>query len=401
MLIALTFPPYRRASKDCTSLLLLSIYNSLRKFKPKQTRKQSSEQTIVFCQKFSDKNELLRLINESKSGLGIGITDKLLLDTSVIDALICFFTCRKILFQWAKINTKEMDVINEILQVLGSFTLAEEKAHKSVDNLNKYASNQLKNVRKELNVRETAEAENVLYALKFPKKLSLRDLSLIIGILPVAYFVGSFVFTFICFELLQSNVVGLNYNDYWIFALPHTYLILPITLFGVLVGVAGTNERFKISYLKEEDFKAFMRTDDILYYMFVLTINIPLLTKLLGFDTGGWVYPILLDLLIISMIVIRKFPYEHMFEQPFVINIAFIFFILVVFGMGINGWKLSEELKEPTSTKWHYIFDNIKVASNDYSFVYEGNSSIVFYKRDIGEFLVKNKKDMKSFVGNR
>ena len=89
-----------------------------------------------------------------------------------------------------------------------------------------------------------------------------------------------------------------------------------------------------------------------------------------------------------------------MFAQAYVINITFVFCIFVVFSMGFSGWKLSEELKEPTSTKWHYIFDNIKVASKDYSLVYEGDSSIVFYKRDIGEFLVKNARDMKSRVGN-
>ena len=149
-LIALAHRPYRRASKVCVKLLYLSIYNSLRKFEPEKKSKISSDEAIVLAKNFSNENELLSLINEAKSGLGIGITNKLLEDSSVINALICFFTCRKILFQWAKINTKELVVFDEILQVLGPSALGEEKAHKPIDTLYKYASKQLKNVRKEL-----------------------------------------------------------------------------------------------------------------------------------------------------------------------------------------------------------------------------------------------------------
>ena len=409
--IALTHRSYRRASKVCGKLLYLSIYNSLRKFEPEKKSKISSDEAIVHTNNFRNENELLSLINEAKSGLGIGITNKLLEDSSVINALICCFTCRKILFQWAEINAKELVVFDEILQVLGSSTLAEEKAHKPIDALYKYASKQLKNVRKELNERSSEEASNFIFGTLFPKKLSIRELSIVITLISCAFLVGSYLFTTICFKLLQSNVVGLKYYDFWQFALPHTYIHLLITLFVFcFLSLENQHAHLKKAYINEELGIAPKRNyiDDVLPYLFVVMVNIPLFTKLFGFDDGSWVYfilfdwvySILFDLLIILMIVIRKLPYEHMFAQPYVINITFIVSILVVFNMGISGWMLSEELKEPTSTKWHYIFDNIKVASKDYSLVYEGDSSIVFYKRDIGEFLVKNARDMKSRVGN-
>ena len=401
-LIALAHYPYRRARDVCEKLLFLSIYNSLRKFEPEKTRKISSDEAIVLAKNFSNENELLSLTNEAKSGLGIGITNKLLEDSSVINALICCFTCRKILFQWAEINAKELVVFDEILQVLGPSALAEEKAHKPIDALYKYASKQLKNVRKELKERSSDEANNFIFGILLPKKISIGELSTLLGFILGAFFVGSYMFTIICFKLLQSNVVGLKYNDFWQFALPHTYIGLLIGLFAFWFLLENQHANLKKAHINEEHGIAPKRNyiDYVPVYFCVIWINIPLFTKLFGFDDGSWIESILIDLFIIFMIIIGKIPFEHMFAQAYVINITFVFCIFVVFSMGFSGWKLSEELKEPTSTKWHYIFDNIKVASKDYSLVYEGDSSIVFYKRDIGEFLVKNKRDMKSRFGN-
>ena len=76
----------------CRASESINIY-SLRKFEPEKTRKISFDEAIVLAKNFSNENELLSLINEAKSGLGIGITNKLLEDSSVINALICCFTC--------------------------------------------------------------------------------------------------------------------------------------------------------------------------------------------------------------------------------------------------------------------------------------------------------------------
>ncbi len=394
---------FRRAMKVTTELMYASIYRNFRKFKKDQNRQASLDMATDLTAKLSDANQLLRLINEGEDGEGKEIAKELLEDDSVVDALVRVFTVRKIIYPWVYSSTEKV-VLDEAIRALGAHPLAESP--KSVLRLIKDASKRLKSVRKELAEWDLEEANDVLFAWMFPKKLSLKDLVPLFGIFTGACLFGSYVFTFTVFKTLQSNVVGLKHSDYLQFATTHNFWIIPLLLFWAWLFLLGGHRRDQESHRSAElgiPFKRYKKIDIINMIAICLSIallNIKVVQKLLGIEVEVWVPIVFLDLFLLLMLIVIRLPYERVFDQWYAVRFTSVLSLMLVLYMSLNGWWLAEELKESRTTNWHYLFDDIKVTSDDYSFVYEGGSSVVFYERDSGKFLVKDKEAMKSFVGN-
>ena len=404
-LLKILFIFFRQAMKENVALVRLSIYRNFRKLKKDQNRQASSEMASDLTMKLSDESQLLRLINEGEDGEDKGIAKELLEDDSVVDALVRIFTLRKIIYQWADSNDEKVEVLDEAIRALDASPLAESL--KDISPLVKDTSKRLKSVRKELAEWASEEANDALFALRFPKKLTLKDLARLFGILIGAYLLGSYIFTLAVFKILQSNVVGLNYSDYLPFATTHNLWVLLFLLFYAWFILPEHHRRDQESYLSAEHgipFKRYNKMEVIAYlgiiYLSIAFANIPVFQKLLGIEAEGWMQIVFFDLFILLMLILRQIPYERIFVQWYALHITLLLALMLVFYMGLNGWRLADKLKESSSTNWHYLFDDIKVTSDDYSFVYEGDSSVVFYERDSGKFFVKDKKAMKSFGGN-
>ena len=415
---------FHREMKENVYLVYLSIYRNFRKLKKDQIRKLKkdqirklkkdqirklkkdqnrharSEMAIGLTMKLSDESQLLRLINEGEDGEDKGIAKELLEDDSVVDALVRMFTVQKVIYQSsADSSDKKVVVLDEAIRALDASPLAESLKYLSP--LNKDTSKRLKSVLKEL------KADHALFAWMFPKKISLKDLTRLFGIFTGVYFFGSYVFTFIVFEALQSSVVSLKHSDYLQFATTHNFWAVPLLLFLTWFIPLGRHHRNQEFYLPAElgaPFKRYEKMEIIacwfIVFAFIVDVNTPVFKKLLDIEIEGWMGIVFVDLFLLLTPIVIWFPYRRVFYEWYVLRFTLLLALMLVFHMGSTGLRLAEELKESSSRNWHYLFDDIKVTSDDYSFVYEGDSSVVFYERDSGKFFVKDKKAMKSFLGN-
>ena len=392
---------FRRAVKVSSTLLYSVVYASVRSLQAGESRADSSATALERVKAISDESQMLRMAEASEVEPEYEWATQLLSDQSVVDALTRLFTVRRVFHQWATLNdsTERVEELDKALLILKTAPMA--GAVKDLPRLIRGASARLKAVRKEIATADRAEAEDAVYAQLFPKRLSLPEVAQLLGVVSFAYVLGSYLFTFTVFNRLQSKVVGMQANDYLQFATTHCLLVIPFLLFGAWIALPNNVTRAQQAYIYADFGVAPKRytSFDIAMYVSLVGLNIPVFHKLLGMEADGWTHIVLFDCFLLILFVVRQIPYERFFEHWYSVQIALVFAIILIANMGLKGWAVAEELREPSSKQWKYQFEDGEVTSDIHSFVYEGDSSVVFYERDSEVFVVRDTAELKSVKG--
>lgn len=123
------------------------------------------------------------------------------------------------------------------------------------------------------------------------------------------------------------------------------------------------------------------------------------MATVLGIENDSWTKIVLFDGLLLLIIAVKQIPFKRVLEHWYATLIAVTLSLFLIGQMGLEGWELAEVLSKPSPTEWQYLFGDGAVTSDNYSFVFEGDSYVVFYERESGEFLLKDAGAVKSFVG--
>lgn len=306
----------------------------------------------------------------------------------------------------------EIESCENALEILGiePFT----KSFSDVLYLTKEIRNKTKTVRQEVGSRDLEEATDAVYSKLLPKPLSFLEWYYLIGIVTFFYLVGTYLFTMTVFDEIGSEIVGINYTEYLTFATNHCLLNVPMVVVGMCIALSEEFAKAKNIYLssdfgnKTKRFTSF----DVLMWISLVIINMPLLQYILGFQDNGWlkVFPIfgfqnndwklvlVLDIFLVLIIFLRFLPYERLVPSWFAIHICIVLGMMLMSSMVIEGLKFSESLKKPSAKEWIYTFNNTSLSSDDYSLVFDGER-LVFYQRESKKLIVMNSKTLISFSG--
>ena len=398
----LLFTLFRRAKMVHARLLYVCTYSYLLRLEPDQKRGASAKAALELTKIMFDVSQLLRLVSQGGDGEDERRLRRLIDNDAVVDAMSRTYTTHKMFCEWAMLedSAEPITQLDEAFRVLGTSPLA--KSPRDLPYLIRDAKKRLKSAQSELAASEREEANNEVYAVLFPKRLSLSELLQFFGFISSAYIVGAYLFALVVFKRLESQVVGLQHFDYLQFATVHVLWVLPFLLIGALLALPENFDRARSDYLATEYGVMSKRYTkfDIALYLALAGLNIPVFQKLLGMDVEGWAQIVLLDGALLMLFAVKQIPFERLFDHWYMTQLAVLSALMLMAQMALVGWKVAEDLKEPSSTEWQYRFGDMTISSDEYSFVYEGEAYVVFYERSSGKMLVKDSAAVKSFVGN-
>lgn len=401
---------FRRAFRNAQTLVYLSVYKRLRDLNTDTTRETDGNKAVDLCKKLAvpahvlDTADKIDSATEAKEHAVVSCDD-------VRNALGYYFSIQCFFYSWVESNNEAFlnaQADHEAaLKVLGIETWP--KSTRDLLELTKEISIKIKALRKELYKRDRKEAADVIYSIWFPETLNFNQLASLFGILSFAYIAGTYIFTHVVFFKINSEIVGLNQKDYFAFTTQHCVSKIPLVLLGFYIAMKNQVTRAKNIYLSQDFGISPKRLTgfDALIWFALITMNIPVFLYIVGLRDGVWQQVltfdvqqvVIFDVFLLITVVIRELPYERIVLSWFAIHTAFVSAMMLMFLMLMTGWDFAESLKKTPEEEWNYVFDDTSFSSDEYSLVFEGERSIVFYHRNSQELEVINAQRVKSFTG--
>jgi len=391
---------FGRAVRSSNELVYLSIYKKLRSLGMDTTREADFDQAM----------DLFKILimpacflsSAGNVGSSVEVKENAVVSCGdVRTALGYLFSIHWFMNTWVKNDERSLkaEYYESALRVLGIEPLI--KSIRDVLDLTKEVRIKTKTLRRELASCDWEEATDAVYSELFPKLLDLNQFFSLFGILSSAYLAGTYIFTHVVFFSIDSEIVGLNHTDYFIFATNHCLANVPLVLLGIWFVLPQRLARLKKAHLsldlgvKPKQFTSF----DALIWVLLGIVNIPAIQCTLGFREDGWQQVAIFDAFLLLLVVLRQFPYERIVSSWFTVHIFVILGAQLMFLMLMTAWNFSEILKQPSVKQWVYEFDKASFTSNEYSLVFKGEKSIVFYHRDSKKLEVMDSEAAKSFSG--
>lgn len=425
-------------------LTIVGAYRYLSRLNPDQDRSEIWRTAIEFSGIVVDENRLLTLLGGKEED------DHLLHsafeDVLVLDALSRMYSARRILEQLnqrllvqlststEKWVSEDSVVVQKQLQQIESKTTERLNAIDGVLDviepinivvspwpllqLKRDTSRKLKEVKKELDPADQAEARQIIYESLIPDHISFSELGQLGGIILFAYLFGTYIFVRIVYSSLESDVVGLQLSDYLQFAAYHTTWELIVAPFVFVFGMIHNIERSKPVVLPyvvgDRAIPSFNRNQNrsrnLGLFLSLVALNIPLWSESFGTSISVVTESVLgqaitvdqaliLNVTIVLILVLGYVPYKYIVKQAFLLYVTSVFSLLIVGSICWQAISTAEELRSPSSSDWKYDFNDGVVTSSDYSYVYESDVYLIFYKREDEEFVLKKVDAMQSFSG--